>query len=333
MMRHEWRNPARCGYDIERMPPGDFPKEDFDVVTGAFSYSGAAVTRALERSGRRVRTLTGHPERATGSTVDVRPLGFDDILGLTSSLRGATTLYNTYWIRFPRGGDDHTRAVANLRTLFHAARQAGVERIVHVSITHPSISSPFGYFRGKAEAERALAEVGVPFAVLRPAILFGGDGVLLNNIAWLLRRLPVFGVGGRGDYRVRPVHIDDLAALAVAAGASRVDSVTDAVGPERPAFLELVRTIRDAVGARCGIVRVPGVVVPPLASVLGLVLRDVLLTGDEYRAMAAGLADTEGPATGSGSVSEWIREHGDVLGRTYANEIDRHFRRRAGTAA
>ena len=210
-------------------------------------------------------------------------------------------MYNTYWIRFPRGGEDHARAVANLRTLFHASRQAGVERIVHVSITHPSISSPYGYFRGKAEAERALAEVGLPFAVLRPAILFGGDGVLLNNIAWLLRHLPVFGVGGRGEYRVRPVHIDDLAALAVAAGASRQDSVTDAVGPERPTFLELVRTIRDAVGATCRIVRVPGVVVPPLASLLGLVLRDVLLTGDEYRAMAAGLADTDGPTTGSTS--------------------------------
>ena len=310
------------------MLPGDFPSEDFDVVTGAFSYSGAAITRALGRSGRRVRTLTGHPERNTGSAVDVRPLGFDDVLGLTSSLQGATTLYNTYWIRFPHGRDDHVRAVANLRTLFHAARQAGVERIVHVSITHPSSSSPYGYFRGKAEAERALAEQGVPFAVLRPAILFGGHGVLLNNIAWLLRHLPVFGVGDRGDYRVRPVHIDDLAALAVAAGASRQDSVTDAVGPERPTFLELVRTIRDAVGATCGIVRVPGVIVPPLASVLGLVLRDVLLTGDEYRAMAAGLADTDGPTTGSTSLSQWIREHGDLLGRTYANEIDRHFRRR-----
>ena len=316
------------------MLPGDFPSEDFDVVTGAFSYSGAAITRALGRSGRRVRTLTGHPERNTGSAVDVRPLGFDDVLGLTSSLQGATTLYNTYWIRFPHGRDDHhVRAVANLRTLFHAARQAGVERIVHVSITHPSSSSPYGYFRGKAEAERALAEQGVPFAVLRPAILFGGHGVLLNNIAWLLRHLPVFGVGDRGDYRVRPVHIDDLAELAVAAGASRADSVTDAVGPERPTFLELVRTIRDAVGARCAIVRVPGVVVPSLASVLGLVLRDVLLTGDEYRAMVAGLADTEGPATGSVSVSQWIREQGEVLGRTYANELDRHFRRQVGAGA
>jgi NADH dehydrogenase len=310
------------------MQATDFPNEGFDVVTGAFSYSGSAIARALETSGRRVRTLTGHPERRTGSTVDVRRLDFDDVLGLTSALRGATTLYNTYWIRFPHRSDDYGRAVANLRVLFHAARQAGVERIVHVSITHPSISSPYGYFRGKAEAERALAEVGVPFAVLRPAILFGGDGVLLNNIAWLLRRLPVFGVGGRGDYRIRPVHIDDLAALAIEAGATGEDLVVDAVGPERPTFLELVQAIRDAVGARCRIARVPGVAVPPMASLLGLFLRDVLLTGEEYRAMAAGMADTDGPSTGKISVGEWVRDHGDTLGRVYANEIDRHFRRR-----
>jgi NADH dehydrogenase len=309
-----------------------FPQVGFDVVTGAFSYSGAAIADALERAGRRVRTLTGHPERASGEggTIDLRPLDFDDAHGLTDSLRGATTLYNTYWVRFPRGSTDHERAVANSRTLFHAARQAGVERIVHVSITHPGIESPYAYFRGKAEVERALFEVGVPHTVLRPAILFGGDGVLINNIAWLLRRLPVFGVGGRGDYRVRPIHIDDLAGLALAAGAegaSGPDAVVDAVGPERPTFLELVQCVKEAVGSRALVIRVPGVVVPPMAWALGLVLHDVLLTGDEYRAMAGGLADTDGPATGSTSVTEWVRAHRDSLGRRYANEIDRHFRR------
>ena len=230
----------------------DFPDHGFDVVTGAFGYSGSAIARELGQLGRRVRTLTGHPGRGEGATVDIRPLDFDDVIGLTSSLQGATTLYNTYWVRFPRGGNDFDRAVANSRTLFHAARQAGVERIVHVSITNPSISSPYGYFRGKAEVERALAEVGVPYAVLRPAILFGGDGVLVNNIAWLLRRLPLFAVGGRGDYRIRGVHVDDLAALAVAAGAERTNTVIDAVGPERPTFMELVELIRDAVDSRCG---------------------------------------------------------------------------------
>jgi uncharacterized protein YbjT (DUF2867 family) len=305
-----------------------FPDRGFDVVTGAFSYSGAAIAGELQRSDRRVRTLTGHPGRARpDSGVDVRPLDFDDIIGLTAALEGATTLYNTYWVRFPHGEDDHDRAVANSRALFHAARRAGVERIVHVSITHPSISSPYPYFRGKAEVERALAEVGVPYAVLRPAILFGGDGVLLNNIAWLLRHLPVFGVGGKGDYRIRPMHIDDLASLAVAAGADRTDTVVDAVGPDRLTFLDLVKVIRDAVGSRSLIVHVPGYVVPPLASLLGLVLRDVLLTGDEFRAMAQGMADTDGPATGTIAVTSWICDHADVLGRSYANEIERHFRR------
>ena len=259
--------PGVQGQDVHAQ---DFPERGFDVVTGAFSYSGAAISGALERSGRRVRTLTGHPGRATEDTaIDVRPLDFDDIVGLTSSLEGATTLYNTYWVRFPHGRVDHDRAIANSRTLFHAARHAGVERIVHVSITHPSISSPYGYFRGKAQVERALAEVGVPYAVLRPAILFGGNGVLINNIAWLLRHLPVFGVGSKGDYRIRPVHIDDLAALAVAAGAERTDTVIDAVGPDRLTFLELVTLIREAVGSRSLVVRVPGFAVPALASLFG----------------------------------------------------------------
>jgi NADH dehydrogenase len=316
------------GIGEEDLAAGRFPDRGFDVVTGAFSYSGAAITRELERTGRRVRTLTGHPERArAGSGIDVRPLDFQDLEGLTDALEGATTLYNTYWVRFPHGDDDFDRAVVHSQTLFDAARLAGIERIVHVSITHPSISSPYGYFRGKARVERALAETGVSHAILRPAILFGGNGVLLNNIAWLLRHLPVFGVGGNGDYRVRPVHIEDLATLALAAGSERTNVVIDAVGPERLTFLELVRAIRSAVHSRCLVVRVPGMFVPPLASALGLVLRDVLLTGDEYRAMADGLADTDGPATGTVSVRDWIRAYADSLGRSYANEIDRHFRR------
>ena len=163
--------------------------------------------------------------------------------------------------------------------------------------------------------------------VLRPAILFGGDGVLLNNIAWLLRHLPVFAVGGRGDERIRGIHIDDLAELALAKASERDDSVTDAVGPERPTFLELVTHIREAVGSRSRILRVPGSVIPPLSRLLGLALGDVLLTKDEYVAMSGGLADTEGPATGTTALSEWLADHGSTLGLSYANEIDRHFTR------
>src|SRR6266516_3546791 len=206
----------------------------FNVLTGAFSYSGAAITRKLRASGRRVRTLTGHPGRAPRDTpTEVRYLDFGDPAGLTESLQGAQTLYNTYWVRFPRGQVDHAAATANSRVLFHAAERAGVQRIVHISITHPSVTSRYPYFRGKAEVERHLAESGVPYAVLRPAVLFGGDGVLINNIAWLLRRFPVFAVGGTGEYRIRPIHIDDLARLCTEAGSSDPTPFFDAVGPVR----------------------------------------------------------------------------------------------------
>ncbi len=302
------------------------PDEGFDVVTGAFSYSGAAIARELLAAGRHVRTLTGHPDRrGTNSQVEVKPLRFDDPIHLTESLQGATTLYNTYWVRFARGSIDHETAVANSRTLFHAARQAGVERIVHLSITNPDIASPYPYFRGKAQVERILAEIGVSYAVLRPAILFGGDGVLLNNIAWLLRRLPVFAIGGRGDYRIRAIHIDDLAKLAVSKGAERTNAVLDAVGPERPTFRELVDMIRLATRARSAVVHVPQPAIPLLSSILNVIVHDKLITREECHAMTDGLADTDGPPTGATSISQWIAENGQTLGVQYANELKRHY--------
>ena len=166
----------------------------------------------------------------------------------------------------------------------------------------------------------------MPYAILRPAILFGADGVLVNNIAWLLRHFPVFAIGGRGEYRIRPIHVDDLADLCVAAANQTDDTIIDAVGPDRPTFVELVREIRAAVGSHARIVHVPGVLVPPISSVLNLALRDVLLTSDEYRAMADGLADTDGPATAPTAITDWLVEHAPTLGTHYANELQRHFR-------
>ena len=298
-----------------------------DVVTGGFSYSGAAIARELRAAGHRVRTLTGHPGRAPADTdVEVRPLDFADPAGLTESLRGANTLYNTYWVRFARGRVDHEAAVANSRVLFEAAARAGIQRVVHISITNPSLDSPYPYFRGKAQVEQSLADTGVPCAIARPAILFGGDGVLINNIAWLLRRVPVFAVGGRGDYRVRGIHIDDLARLCVKLGAGRETVTVDAVGTQSLTFRELVDAVRAAVGSRALVVNVPGPVVLALSRALGTALRDTLLTADEYQAMADGLADSAAPATGDTVFTEWVAKHGAELGRNYANELDRHFR-------
>ena len=298
-----------------------------DVVTGAFSYSGAAIARELLAGGRQVRTLTGHPERAPADTsIETRPLDFMKFGELVSSLEGADTLYNTYWVRFSHGATSYRTGVANTMILFEAAAKAGVRQIVHVSITHASPDSPYPYFRGKAEVEQALRTSGVPYAILRPAILFGDRGVLINNIAWLLRHSPLFAIGGTGDYRIRPIHVDDLAHLAVTSGPG---TETDAVGPESLTFRDMVTAIRAATGSHALIAAVPGGAVAPLAGLLGLALRDVLLTGEEYRAMAAGLADSDAPTTGPTRFTEWVSQHGGDLGRRYANELELHYRAHA----
>lgn len=295
-----------------------------DAVTGAFSYSGSAIARELTRRGHDVRTLTNHPRADTA--MEVRPLDLTDPPGLQKSLVGVDTLYNTYWVRFPHGHTTFETAVRGSRALFEAAAEAGVRRIVHVSITHAAVDSPYAYFRGKGLVEAALKQCGVPYAIVRPAILFGGDGVLINNMAWLLRHSPVALVGGDGAYRVRGIHIDDLARLMVELADGSDPVTVDAVGPESLAFRELLEFIRASIGSRTLIGSVPGVLFPVITTVLGAVLRDTLLTRQEYFAMAAGLADSRAPATGTTRITDWISENRDTLGRRYAHEIRRHFR-------
>jgi len=301
------------------------------VVTGAFGYSGRYIAARLLAQGAAVRTLTNSPQRAHdfGARVDVRPLRFAAQEALVESLRGADVLYNTYWVRFNHRGFTHAEAVANTRLLFAAATRAGVRRVVHVSITNPSEQSPLEYFRGKAALERSLVASGLPYAILRPAVLFGREDILINNIAWALRRFPLFAVFGSGDYRLQPIHVDDFAALAVEQGQSSVNTIVDAIGPETFSYRELVTLLGDIIERRRPIVSVPPWAGHWIAVVLGCAVRDVLLTRDEIAGLMANLLVTNSPPAGTTKLSEWAREHAADLGRRYASELGRRGNRSA----
>ena len=303
-------------------------QKDSIVVTGAFGYLGKYIAERLLKAGRKVVTLTGHPDRPNpfGDRVTAVPFNFDDPAKLARSLEGTRTLINTYWVRYDHGGTSYDRAVANTRTLIGAAAAAGVQRFVHVSITRPTAGSPFPYFRGKAMLEGAVAGSGISYAIVRPTVLFGGEDILINNIAWLLRRLPVFGIFGKGDYPIQPVHVGDAAGLVIEAALGTGPMVVDAVGPETFAFGDLVRLIRMAIGSRALLVNVSPAAALMASRLLGLLLGDIIITRDEIGGLMAGLLVSGAPPTCPTPFSSWVREQAAALGRRYASELRRHFR-------
>lgn len=305
------------------------PSEPVHVVTGAFGYSGRRIAQRLLERGIRVRCLTNSPARdpELAARMQVFPYNFDAPARLTEALRGASVLYNTYWVRYNHRGFTRAEAVRNSLTLFDCARRAGVLRIVHVSIANPSEDSPFEYYRGKARLERAIRESGLSFAILRPAVLFGDEDILVNNMAWMLRHMPVFGVFGDGSYGIRPIHVDDFAALAVREAFESHDVVVDAVGPERFSYRGLIEQLAAIIGVRRRIIRVPAEVGYWIGRVLGWSLGDVVLTRDEIGALVAGLLDTNAPSTGTTRLSDWARQHAETLGRNYASELARRRNR------
>jgi NADH dehydrogenase len=301
---------------------------DTVVITGAFSYTGKYATRLLLDGGYQVRTLTFHPNRENpfGARVQIFPYNFGRPDELQQTLRGASTLINTYWVRFPHGESTFEAAVKNTRTLIKTAKDAGVQRIVHVSIANPSIDSPLGYYRGKAQVEEAVMESGLSYAILRPTVIFGVEDILINNIAWFLRRFPVFGIPGDGLYRIQPIYVEDMARLTIDAVEQQQNFVLDAVGPETYTFEELVRVISEEVGRPVPLIHL----LTPLAFLSTLItgwsVGDVVLTWEEYRGLMSNLLVSEQPPSGQTRLSQWLADNRDRIGMCYASEVARHYR-------
>ena len=297
-----------------------------DVVTGAFSFTGRYVAARLLELGREVRTLTRHPQSASpfGSRVEAFPLDFE-LDTLTERLRGADTLYNTYWIRSPHGNLTFERVLDNTATLLTAAQKAGVRRVVQLSVSNASASSGLPYFRGKARAEEALSSSGLSYAIVRPTLVFARDDVLVNNIAWLLRRLPLFVVPGSGGYTLQPVAVQDVAELAVTAGLGTEPTILDAAGPDIFSFEELVRLVREAVGSHAAIVHGSPRLALGLSALTGKILRDTLVTRAELAGLMQGVLTSKAAPTGTRRFADWLGENTDSVGRGYVSERLRNW--------
>lgn len=288
--------------------------------------------------GHKLRTLTNHPDASNPLIWQIRvaPYRFDEPTKLAESLVGCDVLVNTYWVRFPHGTMTFERAVENTSTLIDAAKSAGVRRIVHVSIANATLDSTLAYYSGKARLEEVVRNSGLSFAILRPTVIFGREDILINNIAWFVRRFPVFAVPGDGCYGVQPIFVGDMAALLADAAERTDDYAMDAVGPEAYSFNGLVSLIATTIGRSARIVHVPAAAVYVATRAMGWFLRDTVLTWEEYRGLMDNLlvsrditeanalvAQSLGaPAT---SLAWWLAENRETVGSRYASEVARHF--------
>ncbi len=299
-----------------------------DAVTGAFGFTGRALAEALVARGREVVTLS----RRSGGTdplaarITVEPLDFGQPDRLAAALDGVDTLFNTYWMRFPRAGRTFDDAIAESAVLFEAARRAGVRRLVHVSVVNADPAGPTPYVRGKGRLEALVSAGGLPWSIIRPTLTYGSGDILINNLAWALRRLPVYGLPGDGRYPIQPVHVEDVARICVEAAGGPSGSTVDAAGPETFEYRDLVGLVRRAVGSRSIVLPMPTTAVLAAARVLGAVVRDVVLTRDEVLELSSGFLTSAAPPHGRIRLSEWLPDHASSLGRRWASELARNYR-------
>ena len=301
--------------------------QELIIVTGAFGYSGYYITKRLLSMGKKVKTLVGRMNRVNpfGEHIEVMSYNFDNPAALVENLRGATTLINTYWIRFPRKNITFKKAIENSKLLIESASKAGIRKIVQISITNPSEESRLPYFHGKAVIEKTIIQSGLSYTILRPAVIFGDEGILINNIAWLLRRMPVFAIIGKGDYKLQPIYVEDLAELAVQVAQNLNKEIIDAVGPEIFVYEDLVKLIARIIQSKALVIHLPAWMVYYTSKLLDILVKDVMLTRDEIDGLMNNLLVSDKPPSGHTWLSEWLSAHAETIGASYLSEIKKHY--------
>lgn len=306
------------------------------AITGAWSYSGRRVAARLLQAGHTVVSLTNrkipdpdpHDGRVRAEPYDFSPGA------LERALEGVDVLACAYWTRHDRAplGNrgpwlSHAEAVSRSARIIESARAAGVSRLVWTSIANPGLDPDLSYYAGKAEVERLVQESGLPHAILRPACFFGPAAILIENVAWAARRMPVVPIPAGPEYRIRPIHVGDYAELIADAVASGDTYTRDACGPDRVEFGELIRTIARLCGGRARPVRLPLRACAPLYAAASRVIRETILTTDELIGLSRNRLDSLEPPAGPTSLLAWLEEHASEVGVRFAREPRRQPRR------
>jgi NADH dehydrogenase len=235
------------------------------TVFGGTGFLGQHVVRHLAARRVAVRVAARHAERrrmsvcGEPSSLKFVRTDINDDASVRAAVAGAIGVVNAVSLYMERDRESfHAIHVEAAARVARHARDAGVERFVHVSGIGACPQSPSSYIRCRGKGEEAVHAAFPGATIVRPAVMFGPGDSLITPLTDLVRRLPVFPLFGRGLTRLQPVSVGDVAeAIARVLAAPKPERVYELGGPRIYTYRDLIRTIADHVHARPVLVSVP----------------------------------------------------------------------------
>jgi len=174
------------------------------LVTGATGRVGRQVVDQLVKRGAPVRVLTRDPSKVEfPAGVEVVQGDLLDIGSLRAAFDGISSLFLLNAVT----GDEFTQAILTL----NLAREAGVERVVYLSVIHADRFVNVPHFAVKYGAERMLQQMGFSATILRPTYFIDNDHTIKDVV--LQHGVYPMPIGGKGLAMIDTRDIAELAAI------------------------------------------------------------------------------------------------------------------------
>jgi uncharacterized protein YbjT (DUF2867 family) len=235
------------------------------TVVGGTGFLGLAIVRELVEAGRAVRLVARHATLPAwvepGDTIEAVSADLRDEAAVAAALAGSGAVINAVSLYVEQRREGLTFEgihVTGAGRLARLARDAGIARLVHVSGIGASDASPSAYVRARAAGERAVIDALPKAVILRPSVLFGPRGAFLAALV-SLARLPVMPLFGRGETRLQPVHVQDVARAAAIMSDTRPleRRLFELGGPEVLEYRQVVEQVLAHLGCRRPLLPVP----------------------------------------------------------------------------
>ncbi len=176
------------------------------------------------------------------------------------------------------------------KNIVAACREAGVKKIIYLSSLGTSANAQSAYHKTKYLAEQSVINSGLEWVIFRSSIIYGkGDG-FLTIMSKIIRMLPFVPIFGDGEYKLQPIHINDLTeVMAAAAMDSRaVGQIIDLGGPEQLEYVQVINYLKQALGKKRLNFHIPFGVIKPMAVLMELFLKPAPLTRDQLTMLRMG---------------------------------------------